>query len=112
MKLPFKTSRYQIATWMAVVVLGFVASSSFGNDEDDKKAPAAEATKAVAETPPVTPASTTAPATPTKPATTAPDVKNAKPVKLEVFPADIQLSNVRDRQSIVAQLVLLQWNHR
>lgn len=34
-----------------------------------------------------------------------PVVKNATPVKLEVFPNDILLSNLRDRQSIVAQMV-------
>lgn len=34
-----------------------------------------------------------------------PVVKNATPIKLEVFPNDILLSNLRDRQSIVAQMV-------
>lgn len=34
-----------------------------------------------------------------------PVVKNATPVRLEVFPSDILLSNLRDRQSIVAQMV-------
>jgi len=34
-----------------------------------------------------------------------PVVKNATPVKLEVFPNDILLSSLRDRQSIVAQMV-------
>ncbi len=34
-----------------------------------------------------------------------PVVKNATPLKLEVFPNDILLSNLRDRQSIVAQMV-------
>ena len=34
-----------------------------------------------------------------------PVVKNATPVKLEVFPNDILLSSLRDRQSIVAQML-------
>lgn len=53
--------------------------------------PAAESTAAAA--------AETAPSAPK-----VPPVKNASPVKLNVFPADVVLTNVRDRQSMVAQM--------
>jgi len=43
-----------------------------------------------------------------KPATAAPSaplVKNASPVRLEVFPKDIQLTSLNDRQSLIGQVV-------
>ncbi|MEL7499825.1 MAG: DUF1549 domain-containing protein [Planctomycetota bacterium] len=41
---------------------------------------------------------------PTTELVAAPSVKNAQPVKLNVLPSNIKLSNAKDRQSVVAQL--------
>ncbi|MFT5300890.1 MAG: hypothetical protein ACI87E_000833 [Mariniblastus sp.] len=73
------------------------ASHSFA-DEDEKTAqPAANVGAKTSE-------SKTTAVAPTEPST-VPVVKNATPIKLQVFPGDMQLSNVRDRQSLVAQMV-------
>ncbi len=83
---------YKISTrTVAVLCIAGTFSLSFqatGFAEDDKKTPA----KASSSVEPV--------AQPLIPL-----VKNATPVKLEVFPKDILLSNLRDRQSIIAQMV-------
>ena len=70
-------------------------------DDAAVKADKAPAKAAMKPAPTVQPAA--APVAP--PVPKAPVVKNATPVKLEVFPATMQLSNVRDRQTIVAQVV-------
>ena len=67
----------------------FVSAAAF-NDDDDKPAEKSSVKKA---------------AEANAPASITPTVKNATPERLQVFPPDIQLTNVRDRQSIVAQLV-------
>ncbi len=71
---------------------------------DDEKPDAEVATASIIAAPsPVNPVADVEVPAPT--GSPLPVVANATPVKLDVFPADIQLSNVRDRQSIVAQLV-------
>ena len=110
-----------------------VSTAAKKEDQPDKAAPAAKPPVPPAAKPPVSPpvaappaAAAKTPATPemkpaavppkaapvaappaavAPPAPKVPAVKNATPVKLQVFPADILLSNVRDRQSMVAQMV-------
>ena len=75
------------------IALSLFASSAFaGTFDDDKKvgavtAPAPATAKSVTAIP------------------KAPVVKNATPVRLEVFPKNIELTSLNDRQSMVAQVV-------
>jgi hypothetical protein len=75
----------------ACVAIGNVVCEAAINDDDDKPA-AKPSVEMLANSNPGA-------------ETVAPIVKNATPERLQVFPSDIQLSNVRDRQTIVAQLV-------
>ena len=72
-------SSFKIRTATAFVALLVFACASLAFANDNRK-PAAETTK-------------------------APVVKNASPLRLEVFPKDIQLTSLNDRQSLVAQIV-------
>ena len=89
--------KIKIATAVALLALAPLASAVSANDDGKQpSAPAAPATtvaKAAA-----------APATVVS-ANIAPVVKNASPVRLEVFPKDIVLTSMNDRQSLVAQVV-------
>ncbi len=111
-------SIHKLKTFILVATLFAVAQASVSIDDlgaQEPAAPAAAETTPVAtaaqpETPPAAPAE--AAAAPAEATTTAapaapkvPVVKNATPEKLQVFPADVLLTNVRDRQSMIAQMV-------
>ena len=128
----FKSHRASVTSGIVLTMfclaLPNFASANLANEDDDKKAVAATPAEpasatAVGKSPAANPAvkapvavetSATTPApvspvakapVPNTPIPKAPVVKNATPVSLEVFPKNIQLSNVRDRQSLVAQIV-------
>jgi len=77
---------------IAIALSLFASSALAGIFDDDKKVGAVTA-----------PAPATAKSTTAIPK--APVVKNATPVRLEVFPKNIELTSLNDRQSMVAQVV-------
>lgn len=84
--LSVAAKHFAVGCWFAIVGLTIAMPTWALADEDDKTKEA-KAVVAAPTTPP-----------------TAPIVKNATPTKLTVLPADINLTNARDRQAIVAQL--------
>lgn len=84
--LPVAAKHFAVGCWFTLVGLTIAMPTWVLADEDDKTKEA-ETTVAAATTPPP-----------------APIVKNATPIKLSVLPVDINLTNARDRQAIVAQL--------
>ncbi|MEM9943440.1 MAG: DUF1549 domain-containing protein [Planctomycetota bacterium] len=107
---------YRIQNLIAVVFMMLISSAatiagfddgSIGKD-DAKKAPSekVDAKNIDSESPSTSePSNKPGPKPLVPPAPKAPMVKNATPLKLEVFPSQIDLSNQRDRQALVAQVV-------
>ena len=84
---------------LALALLAMMPFAVFAEEDDEKSKPAAAAKPA-----PATPAAETGSAA-VRPLVKAPIVKNATAVRLEIFPKDIHLTSLNDRQSLIAQVV-------